>query len=267
MFVTNAWEERSLAYNIIALFMFIPAISVVLVDRLITRRSIRNYGVSFPKFNLIAFSLALIYPWVLIILGAFISMGIGITVDFGMSSLIAKFKAVAEEYNVSLNVVVMSFVASSIIAPFINTIFAFGEELGWRGFLLDRLIEELGVVRAIILSGLIWGLWHYPIILLFGCKYTYETRFVGALIFLLFTVSVGIFLSWLKIRTGNVFYPSLAHGAINAYLGFGIYIVLTGRIVGYPAGIIPSCVGLVIGVIFMLDIVHWGIPHAKEKVH
>ena len=53
---------------------------------------------------------------------------------------------------------------SSVAAPLINTLLALGEELGWRGLLLPELLP-LGQRRAILLSGVIWGFWHAPVIL------------------------------------------------------------------------------------------------------
>jgi len=44
-------------------------------------------------------------------------------------------------------------------------IFTFGEEFGWRGYLLPRL-APLGGISAAIITGVIWGLWHTPVIVL-----------------------------------------------------------------------------------------------------
>ena len=233
-------------------FMFIPSISAVVVDKFLTRRGIRRYGAFFPRFDMLAFGSAYVYPWLLVLIGGFIALVIGLPVDFTLSSVFEGLKVIADEYSVPFELLVAYFIIGLLVAPLINSIPAFGEELGWRGFLLDRLIEEIGVYKAIIVSGVIWGVWHFPLILLFGYNYAYETRFVGALVFLIFTVSLGIFLSWLKIRTKNVLYPALAHGAINAYMGYGTYMVLTDKVIGYPAGIIPSLVGLVLGILIML---------------
>ncbi|WP_458188114.1 CPBP family glutamic-type intramembrane protease [Haladaptatus sp. NG-WS-4] len=53
--------------------------------------------------------------------------------------------------------------AALTIGPAINTFVAFGEEFGWRGFLLQHLLV-LGQRRAIVLTGVVWGIWHWPII-------------------------------------------------------------------------------------------------------
>jgi membrane protease YdiL (CAAX protease family) len=60
-----------------------------------------------------------------------------------------------------------------LIAPIVNSLFTFGEEYGWRGYLLPKLMP-LGSPKAILLSGVIWGLWHAPIIAMghnYGVEY------------------------------------------------------------------------------------------------
>ena len=61
-------------------------------------------------------------------------------------------------------IVAIQIAISFTLGPLINTLFALGEELGWRGFLLPSLLP-LGQWRAILMSGLIWGVWHAPAIL------------------------------------------------------------------------------------------------------
>jgi len=256
LYITGSWGSMIVLFITLTSFMFIPMMSVFIVDSLITKRGIKSYGLRVFKFHIIAFLLALLYPWLVVLIGGILAMLLGIPVDFGMSIVFSGLQKASKTYGISYETLLVSFFIGLIMAPFINTIPAFGEEIGWRGFLLDRLIEEVGALKAILISGIIWGIWHYPLILLFGYNYTYDTRFVGAIIFLLFTVSLGIFLSWLKIVTKNVLYPALAHGAVNAYIGYGSFIVLTDRIIGFPAGIIPSAICMILGLPFMLNIIH-----------
>ena len=79
--------------------------------------------------------------------------------------------------------------AQLLIAPGINAVFAFGEEWGWRGFLLSKLLP-LGQWRALGLSGALWGLWHMPVILL-GYNYPLHPQF-GVLLMMIFCVIMGV---------------------------------------------------------------------------
>lgn len=96
-----------------------------------------------------------------------------------------------------------------------NGLFAVGEELGWRGFLQGVLVARLGVTRGIGLLGLIWSLWHLPV-LLAGYNYP-EHPILGALVlFPVQLVAASFFLGWLTIRAGSFWPAALAHGAVNS---------------------------------------------------
>jgi membrane protease YdiL (CAAX protease family) len=127
---------------------------------------------------------------------------------------------------------------SLTLAPLINTLFALGEELGWRGYLLPGLLP-LGRGRAIVLSGVIWGLWHAPAILQ---GHNYPGRPVmGVFLMVGFTTLFGAFLSWLYFETGSAWAPALAHGATNATAGLPI-LFLTGVDLAI-GGVLSSVIG------------------------
>lgn len=136
------------------------------------------------------------------------------------------------------------FMATQILAaltlgPLINTIFALGEELGWRGFLLPRLLP-LGQPRAILLSGAIWGIWHAPAILQ---GHNYPTRPVaGVFLMIVFSVLAGAIFSWLYLRTRSPWAPALAHGSMNASGGLPLLFFLPGIDIAI-GGTIASAIG------------------------
>ncbi len=84
----------------------------------------------------------------------------------------------------------------------------------WRGWLLPRLLP-LGRVWAIVVSGVIWGLWHAPLLLL-GYNYPMAPRWQGVLMMIGMTILVGGILGWLRLRTGTVYAAAIGHGALNA---------------------------------------------------
>jgi len=92
---------------------------------------------------------------------------------------------------------------------------AFGEELGWRGYLLPRLIQA-GWPYPLGLSGLVWGTWHFPFIMLTG--YAHGAVALSLLMFTLLTVLFGVFIGWLRLASGSVWVAAMAHASFNAFV-------------------------------------------------
>jgi membrane protease YdiL (CAAX protease family) len=109
-----------------------------------------------------------------------------------------------------------------IIAVPLGTIVAWGEEFGWRGYLQVRLFATRPFLAAIV-TGVIWGVWHYPLIL-FGYEH-YENVWLGLLVFPVCTVMLSIIFGWLRLKTNSVWASCLAHGATNA-IGLSITLLL-----------------------------------------
>ena len=117
---------------------------------------------------------------------------------------------------------IISAVSAITYAPFVNMLFAVGEEAGWRGTMYPILKDRFGIIRGRLLGGAIWGVWHWPIMLLAG--YEYGTTYWGApvtgpLLFCVITIAMGILLDFLYGKTSCIWVPALCHGAINAFAG------------------------------------------------
>jgi len=90
-----------------------------------------------------------------------------------------------------------------------------GEELGWRGFALPRLQPRYGHLRASLLIGLMWGLWHLP------GNLSSNSPLLALLAQMILTLSLSIIFSWVYHRTGgSLLVVSLLHAANNAYSAF-----------------------------------------------
>ena len=135
-------------------------------------------------------------------------------------------------------VVAIQLVFSFTLAPLFNCIFALGEELGWRGFLLPRLLP-LGQWRAILLSSAVWGVWHAPAILQ---GHNYPGRPVlGVFMMIVFCLLVGTIFSWLYLQTKSPWAPTLAHGSLNATAGLPMLFLADVDIV--VGGTVTSAIG------------------------
>ena len=143
------------------------------------------------------------------------------------------------------------------LAPAINMFFALGEEAGWRGYMMPHLKEQIGLLNGRLLGGVIWGVWHWPLMLLVG--YEYGTNYLGAPVLGLFVWCVVCFalntlLDWLYEKTGCIWVPSIAHGAFNAVAA--LFVVLTNPADSYYNVLGPAPIGL-IGMLPMLAAAVW----------
>lgn len=130
------------------------------------------------------------------------------------------------------------------IGPLINMFFAFGEEVGWRGFLYPALRQKLSPFAAHLAVGAIWGLWHTPINMMghnYGIGY-WGYPWVGILAMCFFTFGGGVFLSWLTTKTGSVWPAALGHGAINALAALPSIFMAAGAAPYAPLG--PALSGI-----------------------
>ena len=118
---------------------------------------------------------------------------------------------------VSTGMLVLIQVAQALLlGPLINVVFAMGEELGWRGFLLPRLLP-LGQWKALLISGVIWGVWHAPAIAQ-GHNYP-DHPILGILLMTVFCILLGVIIGWMYLNTHSPWVAALAHGSINAWAG------------------------------------------------
>ena len=149
--------------------------------------------------------------------------------------------------------VLLQIVAALSYAPFINAIPAVGEEAGWRAFLYPRLKERFGRMCGLLLGGLIWGAWHWPLMLIAGYEYGlhyWGAPLLGMLLFCLFTTALGVLLDGLYVKTGSIWAPALAHGAVNACSGLPLLLLKPSYADRLTVGPLP--IGVIGGLPLML---------------
>jgi len=97
----------------------------------------------------------------------------------------------------------------------VGTLLAFGEEFGFRGYLLPKLMD-LGLKRALLISGLLHGIWHLPLILLTPFYPTEGNLFIVLTLFLLTLTAAGVVYGYLRLASHSLWPPVIFHGAFNA---------------------------------------------------
>jgi len=156
----------------------------------------------------------------------FASLGVSVLAGWAQLDVVnfSGFQAMLEQplEDTVLRPVVFTQLAMMPFAAIFNAIPAFGEEIGWRGWLLVAL-RPAGIWPAMLLSGAIWGVWHAPVILL-GHNFN-QPNIWGLGLMVIGSMVWGVFFSWLRLRSGSVWPAVIGHGALNA--SGGLVLLLT----------------------------------------
>ena len=186
--------------------MLTPAISNVLT-RLITKEGWgENYLHLRLQKNVKYYLFAVFFPAVCSIFG-----GMFISIFFGKLD----FAEIFDRYS---PVFMLGISLTAISAAVPMAFYCFGEEFGWRAYLYPKLEKLLGTPAAILIGGIIWGVWHAPLTVEghnFGTDYL-GYPWLGILLMCVFCITIGAVLMWLTKRTGSVYPAAIAHAVNNS---------------------------------------------------
>ncbi|MGE1027264.1 CPBP family glutamic-type intramembrane protease [Bacillus sp. GMs2/2] len=203
---------------LIVVYMFTPALSSILT-RIILKEGFKD--VSFGLGNLKVWKgigFALLIPMIIC----------GITYSIAWLSGIARFQhpeggMLEPIYNIlGLQYVTAPFsfiylvVLSGIFGSLLNLIPVLGEEMGWRGYMLTRLVDA-EFSRPILISGLIWATWHVPIVIA-GLYVEGSSVFLSVLGIYLCIVPFSYITAYLRLITGSVWPSVIIHTTWNAII-------------------------------------------------
>jgi len=103
---------------------------------------------------------------------------------------------------------------------------ALGEEIGWRGFLVPELSKTTSFTATSLISGIIWSLWHYPV-LIFADYNAGTPTWYGLTNFTVLVVSISFIFAWMRLKSGSLWTGAILHGSHNLYIQ-GIFTPITG---------------------------------------
>jgi CAAX protease family protein len=155
-------------------------------------------------------------------------------------------------------IVIAQTIQAILIAPAINAIPTLGEEFGWRAYLQPKLVSLMDNRKAVLLTGVIWGVWHWPAILMghnYGLEYP-GVPWLGPLAMVWFCIVLGTFIGWVSLKGGSVWPAVIAHAAINGIAGIGALLVKgdVNPILGpMPVGVIGSIGFSIVAMIIMMS--------------
>jgi membrane protease YdiL (CAAX protease family) len=250
-------EAKGLIYTAFGMaYMLLPAICAIILQKLHKEKPFRNLNISF-RLNW-WFLVAGIVPFVI----AFMALEISLlfpNVSFSssyeglLSFLPAEQVELAVEQLSRFPPVIFLLIQllNAIIAGYtINALFAFGEELGWRGYLLKAL-QNKKLLPASLIIGTVWGLWHFPLILI-GHNYP-QHPVIGVGMMIIFCILLTPVMIYIVIKSKSVITAAIFHGSLNAIAGIGIlYLVGGNDLTNGTTGIAGFAVMLFINLLFFI---------------
>jgi len=196
------------AAMLILVLMWAPAVSAILT-KLIATRSLKGLGWWPKRFSPLgtAWLAPVIYGGLPFLVAGLV--GAGTFTTEAWSKLAVQFGFEASPW--------IGLALFAGLGTLQSLISATGEEIGWRGLLLPRLSERLGLLPAALLIGLIWGVWHLPADFV-GQYAAGGNRALSGAVFLATVVGIGFVISWMRLSTGSVWPAVVLHGVWNAVI-------------------------------------------------
>lgn len=215
-----AWctaREPASSFPYGALVMFSPLISAAVVHGIARlsrvplpplRWKVRDWGAATRWLALFVLLGAMLSAWTLASNPA--ALATGAELEQAMKTRIA-FDLGLESTALEVGAL---FAIELSLGALLSVPFLLGEEVGWRGFLFPALRTHLGEAASHVVAGVVWGLWHAPMIVWLGLNYP-GTPALGVPMMVAFCLPLGFLLQRAYVRSASLLVPALAHGMVN----------------------------------------------------
>jgi membrane protease YdiL (CAAX protease family) len=217
-------------------YMFVPMLTVLLIEKVIYKEKIKeSMQISF-NFNIWLLVAILIPPFLGIITLGVSLLFPDVTFTPDMSGMFKRYEAMlsAEEIEqmklsfkmMPIHPFFMTLIQGLLAGISINALAGFGEELGWRGFML-REFRGKSFVKTSIVIGAIWGFWHAPLILQ-GHNYPQNPQ-IGVIMMVIWCILLSFLISYITIKAKSVIVAAVMHGVLNGTAGLAFLVIDGGN--------------------------------------
>lgn len=216
------------------IYMFFPMITALVLQK-IDKEKFNHTGLVNFKFNW-AWLVAWLLPVVMVLLCILVNgLMPGVSLQYNAEQVINQYQVPEEQQELVREqmmrlpawlMVISTLFSGLLMGASINALFAFGEEYGWRNYLVNALRERKFWPAAFFI-GVVWGIWHFPLILM-GHNYPNEPYW-GVLMMVGFCVLAGVIELYFVLKTKSMIVAAVMHGTINAVAGMTIYFTLGGN--------------------------------------
>ena len=238
--------------------MLIPLLAVIFTQLIFKESVLKGLDI---KFNI---KLSWFIGWLIIPVIIFVILGITLlmpgarwtpdseTIQTAMTQMPAGFGV--------WGVIAFTLVSGMFAGITVNALFAFGEEIAWRGYLLKLFQGKKFLTTALCIS-IIWGLWHAPIILN-GHNYPLHPV-AGVFMMIAVCLSMTPALMYFRMKSGSVIVPAIMHGTINATAGITLFVITPQNDLLYGAA---GLAGIIAFLLFDIGLYIYDRCISKDKI-
>lgn len=201
-------------------YMFFPLISVIITQLIYKEPLLKNVGISFKinRWWFVAWFGMIIFNLLALGASTFIP-GISFTTESPeIQHAITQLSEQIPNAN-AMTVLLFSIFSGLMAGITVNAVFSFGEEIAWRGWLVKQ-FEGKSFLYTAVITGIIWGVWHFPLILM---GHNYPTHPVlGVFMMIVVCVALTTMILFIRIKAKSVIAAAIAHGTLNATAGISV---------------------------------------------
>ncbi len=210
----------SMRMPLIICIMWSPGISAILT-KLICDHNLRNLGWGWGKwrYQLLSYFLPVLLS--LLVYGLVWISGIG-ELLISQFERIGNKKFFSAESGVSFIPILLISMSLGFLKAFTT---AFGEEIGWRGFLVKEFSNLTSYTNASWIIGIIWAVWHIPGILFVGYN-AGTSPYFAVPCFTVMIVSLTFIMNWIRLRSGSLWTGAIFHASHNLFIQ-GVFDLMT----------------------------------------
>ncbi len=197
----------------VAGLMWCPGVSAILASFIVKRR-LSEIGWRWSwRYALYAYAIPVAYA--ALAYGAVWALGLGSLPDAGfLARLTQRFGGPAASDAAVIGKYVL---LQGSLGFLISCLTGLGEEIGWRGYLVPELARRMSFARVAFVSGAIWAVWHYPI-LLFADYNAGTPAWYGLACFTVLVLGLSFLFAWIRLRSGSVWPAAILHASHNLWI-------------------------------------------------
>lgn len=190
--------EENIPYA--AVLIFSPAVISLLVN-LLYEKNVRGFGWRWQrtKWQLVSYVVPVVY----------IAVAYGLVLAAGYAGL--------DQQRISelgwLGILMIPTLGLTGVLPQV-----LGEEVGWRGFLLNNLYKKMDFGKASLITGVVWALFHYPLLVMGSYNNGATPAWFALLFFTIAILGANTIINWLYIRSGSLWTAVIFHTVHNSLL-------------------------------------------------